>query len=41
MRAALLRPHGLRPGESPPDGALLIRHVRELPALLEIAGNQQ
>jgi FMN phosphatase YigB (HAD superfamily) len=35
MRAALVRPHGLRPGEALPDGALLIQHVRELPALLE------
>lgn len=35
MRAALVRPHGLRAGEALPDGALLIRHVRDLPALLE------
>jgi putative hydrolase of the HAD superfamily len=35
MRAALVRPHGLRPGEEVPDGALLIRHVNELPGLLE------
>jgi FMN phosphatase YigB (HAD superfamily) len=35
MRAALLRPHGLRPGDALPDGALLIQHVRDLPALLE------
>jgi HAD superfamily hydrolase (TIGR01549 family) len=35
MRAALVRPEGLRPGESLPSGALLIRHVRDLPALLE------
>lgn len=35
MRAALIRPHGLRPGEVLPDGALLIQHVRDLPALLE------
>jgi putative hydrolase of the HAD superfamily len=35
MRAALARPHGLRPGEVLPDGALLIQHVRDLPALLE------
>jgi HAD superfamily hydrolase (TIGR01549 family) len=35
MRAALVRPHGLRPGETLPGGALLIRHVGELPALLE------
>jgi FMN phosphatase YigB (HAD superfamily) len=34
MRAALVRPHGLRPGEELPDGALLIRHVSELPGLL-------
>ena len=35
MRAALVRPHGLRPGEELPPGALLIRHVNELPGLLE------
>jgi FMN phosphatase YigB (HAD superfamily) len=35
MRAALVRPHGLSPGEVLPDGALLIQHVRDLPALLE------
>ena len=35
MRAALVRPHGLRPGEELPHGALLIRHVNELPCLLE------
>jgi HAD superfamily hydrolase (TIGR01549 family) len=35
MRAALVRPHGLRPGEALPDGAQLIQHVRDLPALLE------
>ena len=35
MRAALVRPHGLRPGEELPDGALLIRHVQDLPVLLE------
>jgi len=35
MRAALVRPHGLRPGEVLPDGALVIQHVRDLPALLE------
>jgi HAD superfamily hydrolase (TIGR01509 family) len=35
MRAALVRPKGLRPGEVLPSSALLIRHVRELPALLE------
>ena len=34
MRAALVRPHGLRPGEELPHGALLIRHVNELPGLL-------
>jgi FMN phosphatase YigB (HAD superfamily) len=37
MRAALIRPHGLRPGEVLPGGALLIRHVRDLPALLAAA----
>ena len=37
MRAALVRPHGLRPGEVLPAGALLIPHVRDLPALLEAA----
>jgi FMN phosphatase YigB (HAD superfamily) len=35
IRACLVRPHGLQPGEVLPDGALLIRHVRDLPALLE------
>jgi FMN phosphatase YigB (HAD superfamily) len=35
MRAALVRPHGLRPGEALPDGAMLIQHVRDLPALLK------
>lgn len=35
MRTALVRPRGLRPGEVLPDGALLIAHVAELPALLE------
>ena len=35
MRAAPVRPHGLGPGEEVPDGALLIRHVNELPGLLE------
>ena len=34
MRAALVRPRGLRPGEELPHGALLIRHVNELPGLL-------
>lgn len=37
MHAALVRPHGLRPGEVLPADALLIRHVRDLPALLETA----
>lgn len=37
MRAALVRPEGLRPGESLPSGALLIRHIRDVPALLETA----
>ena len=41
MHAALVRPHGLRPGESLPDGAMLITHVRELPALLETTGDQR
>lgn len=35
MQACLVRPGGLRPGEQVPDGALLIGHVRELPALVE------
>jgi len=35
MRAALVRPHGLQPAEQLPAGALLIRHVQDLPALLE------
>lgn len=35
MRAALVRRDGLRPGEALPDGALLIRHIRDLPGLLE------
>jgi FMN phosphatase YigB (HAD superfamily) len=34
MRAALVRPDGLRPGEELPEGALLISQVRELPPLL-------
>jgi FMN phosphatase YigB (HAD superfamily) len=34
MRAALVRPQWLSPGETLPDGALLIQHVAELPALL-------
>ena len=37
MRAALVRPYGLCPGEVLPAGALLIRHVRDLPELLETA----
>lgn len=37
MRAALVRPHGLRPGEALPDEALLIRHVSDLPPLLRTA----
>jgi HAD superfamily hydrolase (TIGR01549 family) len=37
MRAALVRPHGLRASEALPDGALLIGHVRELPLLLGAA----
>jgi FMN phosphatase YigB (HAD superfamily) len=41
MRAVLVRPHGLRPGESLPGGALLIGHVRDLPALLGATGDQQ
>ncbi|MGH3403776.1 MAG: HAD family hydrolase [Streptosporangiaceae bacterium] len=35
MHAALVRPNGLRPGEELPHGALLIRHVNELPGRLE------
>jgi len=35
MQACLVRPNGLKPGEDLPDGALLISHVAELPALLE------
>lgn len=35
MRAAFVRPHGLRPGEELPHGALLIRHVNELAGRLE------
>ncbi|WP_173390605.1 HAD family hydrolase [Actinomadura litoris] len=34
MRAALVRQDGLRADEELPDGAVLIRHVRELPELL-------
>jgi FMN phosphatase YigB (HAD superfamily) len=37
MRAALVRPDGLRPGEELPGEALLIRHVRDLPPLLRTA----
>ncbi|MBV9383791.1 MAG: HAD family hydrolase [Streptosporangiaceae bacterium] len=37
MHAALVRPGGLRPGETLPEGALLIRHVSDLPTLLEMA----
>jgi len=37
MRACLVRPVGLRPGELLPEGAFMIGHVRELPALLELA----
>jgi FMN phosphatase YigB (HAD superfamily) len=35
MQACLVRPAGLRPGEQLPGGALMISHVRELPALVE------
>lgn len=34
MRAVLVRPGGLRPGELLPDGALMISHVADLPALI-------
>jgi FMN phosphatase YigB (HAD superfamily) len=37
MRAALVRPDGLRAGEQLPGEALLIRHVRDLPPLLRTA----
>jgi FMN phosphatase YigB (HAD superfamily) len=37
MRATLVRPDGLRPGEKLPGEALLIRHVRDLPPLLRTA----
>jgi len=37
MRAALVRPRGLRPGEVLPDGALLITHVSDLPPLFQAA----
>jgi FMN phosphatase YigB (HAD superfamily) len=33
MQACLVPPHGLRPGESLPEGALLVSHIRELPVL--------
>jgi HAD superfamily hydrolase (TIGR01549 family) len=36
MRAVLVRPHGLRPGEELPDG-VVIRHVQELTQLLRTA----
>jgi phosphoglycolate phosphatase-like HAD superfamily hydrolase len=36
MQACLVRPGGLRPDELLPDGASMIGHVRELPALLEL-----
>jgi FMN phosphatase YigB (HAD superfamily) len=35
MQACLVRPAGLRPGEQVPDGALLIRHLRNQPELVE------
>jgi FMN phosphatase YigB (HAD superfamily) len=35
MRAALVRPAGLCLGEQLPPGAALIRHVSDIPALLE------
>ena len=35
MGAVLVRPHGLRPGETLPHDAMLIQHVRDLPAVLE------
>jgi FMN phosphatase YigB (HAD superfamily) len=34
MRAVLVRPDGLRPGELLPDRALMISHVADLPALV-------
>lgn len=37
MRAALIRPDGLRPRETLPRSALLTRHVSDIPALLEAA----
>ena len=36
MQGCLVRPGGLRPGERLPDGALMVGHVRELPALVEL-----
>lgn len=36
MRACLVRAGGLRPGERLPAGALMVGHVRELPALVEL-----
>jgi FMN phosphatase YigB (HAD superfamily) len=38
MRAVLVRPGPLNPGEHLPVGAVRIRHVRELPGLLEEIG---
>jgi FMN phosphatase YigB (HAD superfamily) len=35
MQACLVRPGGLRLGEHLPDGARVIGHVRELPALVD------
>ncbi|WP_433338199.1 HAD family hydrolase [Spirillospora sp. CA-294931] len=35
MRAALVRPRGLKPTETLPTGVPCIRHVKELPSLLE------
>lgn len=37
MQTCLVRPGGLQPGERVPDRALLIGHIRELPALVEVA----
>jgi FMN phosphatase YigB (HAD superfamily) len=37
MQACLVRPGGLRPGERVLDRALLIGHICELPALVEVA----
>lgn len=34
MQACLVRPDGMRPGEQLPGGALMVGHVRELPALV-------